>query len=212
MDPSQQYPIQAELDAVVGHGRLPDFTDRDSLPRVESVVREAFRRYPVLPLCAYPNGMCACTMLLTFSFAITSRPTSPLPGRRVQGHVHSQGRDGPPQPLVRLLYIHPWPPRVLTSLLLPRAILHDPAHYPDPLQFKSDRFLTPSGRINNAIPNPKNATFGLGRRRCPGRHLGDAVVWLEIACILSCFEIRRAKDEEGREIVPSGETEGGITL
>jgi cytochrome P450 len=34
---------QAEIDRVVGTGRLPDFQDRTSLPYVESVVKEVYR-------------------------------------------------------------------------------------------------------------------------------------------------------------------------
>jgi cytochrome P450 len=34
---------QAEIDGVVGSDRLPDFQDRNSLPYVESVVKEVYR-------------------------------------------------------------------------------------------------------------------------------------------------------------------------
>ena len=34
---------QEEIDRVVGNGRLPDFTDRDSLPYVECIVQETMR-------------------------------------------------------------------------------------------------------------------------------------------------------------------------
>jgi cytochrome P450 len=39
---------QAEIDRVVGSDRLPDFQDRNSLPYVESVVKEVYR-YGFLP-------------------------------------------------------------------------------------------------------------------------------------------------------------------
>jgi cytochrome P450 len=32
-----------ELDRVIGRGRLPDFTDRDSLPYVTAIVKETLR-------------------------------------------------------------------------------------------------------------------------------------------------------------------------
>ncbi|RDX45826.1 cytochrome P450 [Lentinus brumalis] len=41
---------QAELDAVVGSTRLPDFGDTDSLVYVNAIIREASRWLPVLPL------------------------------------------------------------------------------------------------------------------------------------------------------------------
>ncbi|EIW80307.1 cytochrome P450 [Coniophora puteana RWD-64-598 SS2] len=41
---------QEELDTVVGMDRLPDFSDRDSLPYIEAVFREVRRWHPVTPL------------------------------------------------------------------------------------------------------------------------------------------------------------------
>ena len=41
---------QAEIDAVVGTDRLPDFDDRSSLPYVDAIIREVLRWRPVLPL------------------------------------------------------------------------------------------------------------------------------------------------------------------
>ena len=40
----------AELDAVVGPKRLPDFGDKDSLVYVNAIIREALRWIPVGPL------------------------------------------------------------------------------------------------------------------------------------------------------------------
>jgi cytochrome P450 len=41
---------QAEIDAVLGMDRLPDFEDRPSLPYVEAILRETMRWQPVVPL------------------------------------------------------------------------------------------------------------------------------------------------------------------
>ncbi|KAF9228926.1 cytochrome P450 [Gyrodon lividus] len=41
---------QAEIDAVLGMDRLPDFDDRSSLPYVNAVIRETLRWQPVIPL------------------------------------------------------------------------------------------------------------------------------------------------------------------
>ena len=44
-------------------------------------------------------------------------------------------------------------------------ILHDPAIYPDPHEFKPERFLTPDGtQINPDVLDPSEACFGFGRR------------------------------------------------
>ncbi|KAK0201062.1 cytochrome P450 [Desarmillaria ectypa] len=41
---------QEEMDFVVGRGRLPDLSDRDSLPYLESVIKEVYRWNPPVPL------------------------------------------------------------------------------------------------------------------------------------------------------------------
>ncbi|KAI0754761.1 cytochrome P450 [Daedaleopsis nitida] len=48
--PDVQRKAQAELDAVVGEGRLPQFADRGSLPYVNAVMKEVLRWHPVSPL------------------------------------------------------------------------------------------------------------------------------------------------------------------
>ena len=45
-----------------------------------------------------------------------------------------------------------------------RHILHDPGHYPNPDQFKPERFLKTDGTINDQIMDPSVACFGFGRR------------------------------------------------
>ncbi|EGO22103.1 hypothetical protein SERLADRAFT_362527 [Serpula lacrymans var. lacrymans S7.9] len=49
-NPDVQRKAQLEIDAVVGRKRLPDFSDRPSLPYVEAVFRETLRWCPVSPL------------------------------------------------------------------------------------------------------------------------------------------------------------------
>lgn len=43
VDPVMQARAQAELDLAVGRKRLPDFTDREKLPYIDSIISEAFR-------------------------------------------------------------------------------------------------------------------------------------------------------------------------
>jgi cytochrome P450 len=50
MYPEVQRKAQAELDAVIGHDRLPNFNDLESLPFINAVVKETLRWQPVLPM------------------------------------------------------------------------------------------------------------------------------------------------------------------
>jgi cytochrome P450 len=48
--PAVQARAQAELDAVLGPTRLPDFADRVQLPYITALVSETLRWIPVAPL------------------------------------------------------------------------------------------------------------------------------------------------------------------
>ncbi|KAI0076940.1 cytochrome P450 [Panus rudis PR-1116 ss-1] len=48
--PEAMRKAQAEIDAVVGRSRLPDFSDRDKLPYVRAIIREIFRWRNIGPL------------------------------------------------------------------------------------------------------------------------------------------------------------------
>ena len=48
--PDVQSKAQAELDTVVGTGRLPEFEDRQSLPYIEAIMMETLRWRPAVPL------------------------------------------------------------------------------------------------------------------------------------------------------------------
>ncbi|KAF8874735.1 cytochrome P450 [Infundibulicybe gibba] len=52
--PDVQRKAQAELDSVLGKNRLPEFSDRDSLPYVNAVAKETMRWQNVAPL-AFPH-------------------------------------------------------------------------------------------------------------------------------------------------------------
>ena len=41
---------QAEIDAMVGTDRLPEYDDRPSLPYVDAIIRETLRWKPVTPM------------------------------------------------------------------------------------------------------------------------------------------------------------------
>jgi len=48
--PDVQTQAQKDIDEKIGHGRLPDFSDRHSLPYITAIVKEVLRWNPVAPL------------------------------------------------------------------------------------------------------------------------------------------------------------------
>lgn len=50
LHPEVQRTAQEEIDRVIGTGRLPTFADRENLPYVEAVVKEALRMHPIAPM------------------------------------------------------------------------------------------------------------------------------------------------------------------
>ncbi|KAL0579349.1 hypothetical protein V5O48_002682 [Marasmius crinis-equi] len=84
------------------------------------------------------------------------------------------------------------------------AILHDPDVYgSDVDKFNPERFLTKDGKLNPEVPDPQVA-FGYGRRVCPARHLALSTLFLNIATVLSAFEITQNGPR------PSGEYTSGL--
>jgi len=84
------------------------------------------------------------------------------------------------------------------SLEIFRAILHDPERFPDPEEFKPERFLDKDGNFQD---DPTIAlAFGAGKRVCPGRHFADSTLFILASSVLSVFNVTKAKDENGHEI------------
>jgi cytochrome P450 len=52
---------------------------------------------------------------------------------------------------------------VTDYLLETRAMLHDETVYPEPFEFKPERFMK-DGQLNPAVRDPDHAVFGFGRR------------------------------------------------
>jgi len=78
------------------------------------------------------------------------------------------------------------------------AILHDPETYPDPDEFKPERFLNEDGSVRD---DPAlSLAFGVGKRICPGRHLVDFTVFIVTCSVLSVFNVTKAKDKNDNEI------------
>jgi hypothetical protein len=84
---------------------------------------------------------------------------------------------------------------------------HDPAVYPDPMEFRPERFIeTPT---HMAEPDPRTWTFGYGRRVCPGRYVADNALFLTIAQSLAVFNVNKLV-ENGKVVEPETKFEPGV--
>ncbi|KAL0573247.1 hypothetical protein V5O48_008716, partial [Marasmius crinis-equi] len=180
--PEVQDKAHEELDRVIPEGRLPDFTDEESLPYVTAVVKETFRWKNVTPL-AVPHYL---------------EVEDEYNGYRI--------------PAKSIVLGNVW------------AILHDERNYPEPFNFKPERYIV-DGKLNfESCRDPTTVAFGFGRRVCPGRYMGYSSVWIgkswlpwsthaeiltlvthraAIASILKVYKIEKAKDENGNVVEPT---------
>ncbi|EGN98292.1 hypothetical protein SERLA73DRAFT_91572 [Serpula lacrymans var. lacrymans S7.3] len=165
--PEIQRKAQEEIDLVVGRDRLPDFSDRPSLPYVEALVRETLRWFPVVPL-----GL----------------PHATTESDIFEGYYIPKGA---------LVIANIW------------AITHNEDKYPNPSEFRPERFFLPDGKLND---DTMGVIFGFGRRNCVGRYVADASIWAGIVSMLAVFSIRKAKDELGRDIEVEPEWSTGLAI
>ncbi|KZT05788.1 cytochrome P450 [Laetiporus sulphureus 93-53] len=80
------------------------------------------------------------------------------------------------------------------------GILHDPAIHPEPERFNPDRFMDDEKNIPQR--DPREFSFGLGRRRCPGVMLAASTLFIVVSRILAVFDILKPVDEVGQEYMP----------
>ncbi|KAI6039884.1 cytochrome P450 [Pisolithus marmoratus] len=92
--------------------------------------------------------------------------------------------------------------------LLITAMTRNETRYPNPSAFDPARHLTASGTLAEGTSSPY---FGLGRRICPGRHVGDKSLWAMIVSTLATLRIGKARNEAGHEVDFTPEFTTGIT-
>ncbi|CDO76601.1 hypothetical protein BN946_scf184868.g15 [Trametes cinnabarina] len=101
------------------------------------------------------------------------------------------------------------------SLVMPNiwGITRDPTIYPDPEEFRPERFIRRAGKDagKGDIPLPSTYVFGFGRRICPGQELANPSLWLAMAQIIAAFDIRKPLDADGNEITPPAVFRSGFT-
>ncbi|KDR82002.1 hypothetical protein GALMADRAFT_60016 [Galerina marginata CBS 339.88] len=101
-------------------------------------------------------------------------------------------------------YFIPKGTRVIANIW---AITHDEEIYPESHVFDPSRHLGSTPQ-----PDPFKFVFGFGRRTCPGAHLAEMSLFLNMASILAVFKISKAVDENGLEIMPEIAWMTGATM
>ncbi|TFK73152.1 cytochrome P450 [Pluteus cervinus] len=169
LHPEVQQTAQKAILEAVGHNRLPEFEDIQSIPYLQALVREVFRWQPVVPMAV---------------------PRTTTADDHYGGYFIPKGST---------IIANAW------AILQDESIFGKDTHI-----FNPERFLTEDGsRLNPSIPSPDMA-FGFGRRVCPGRFLAEHLVVVTIASLLHCFDINKAKDENGKETCPNVDYSTGL--
>jgi len=182
--PEVQAKAQAELDSVVGRGRLPSFADQPDLVYCGAVVREILRWRTVIAgglahatteddwyngalRATFPTLGC-CAFRARRSRSCRRRPSPAQVTSFRKGRSCSQTTG--PSTSTRCV------PRASPFPLLPRAD-HLPLVqelYPDPTSFKPERFISSEGNlIGTKFSDAGHHAYGFGRRICPGKHIAD---------------------------------------
>ena len=69
-------------------------------------------------------------------------------------------------------------------------IMNNPAYFKNPEKFNPERFLDPETK--KFLPNERVIPFGVGKRNCLGKALGEQEFYMFVGGILSMFEIHQA--------------------
>ncbi|KAJ3532238.1 hypothetical protein NMY22_g7821 [Coprinellus aureogranulatus] len=76
------------------------------------------------------------------------------------------------------------------------SILHDEEVYPDPFEFRPERYLDDEGNIATDSKQVivVRTAFGFGRRICPGLYLAENSLFLAISMLLHAFNVSEHED------------------
>ena len=184
----------AELDAVVGPHRLPDFSDKDSLPYVNAVIKESMRWHSALPL-GVPHATVADdefrgyfipagTMLIPNTWYV-----APCCHWSINGLLNIQLGRACTTPRFTLT-------RMTSGLNASYATASSILVFGTRQRLSSDTVEgTSRGEIRLLVyGNEAHALY----RICPGRYFAEATLFINIACVLHVFYITPPLGEDVR--------------
>jgi len=106
-----------------------------------------------------------------------------------------------------------------------RAMTRDETKYPNPDEFRPERFIHEDGSLTS---DTMSLAFGWGRRvwwayiqtvlflfkmvPSVGRHVADASLWIAITSFLATFSVQKALDEHGKEVPVAPKFTAGIAV
>ncbi|KAI5121810.1 hypothetical protein M0805_009802 [Coniferiporia weirii] len=90
------------------------------------------------------------------------------------------------------------------------GIMHDPAVYPDPMNFVPERFFNSGGKLDYAAIDPAKYSFGYGRRICAGYQYAENTLWITIAFVLATMDVTHATDKAGKLIPAVLDASSGV--
>lgn len=90
------------------------------------------------------------------------------------------------------------------------AIHMDEKRHPRPREFDPSRYIDDhktsyESATSADVSKRDHFVFGAGRRLCQGMHVADRTLLLAVSRLLWAFNIDKALDEEGKEVVPDPE-------
>ncbi len=204
MHPDSQKAAQAELDAVIGPDRLPEFSDYDHLPYMRAFVKEVLRWHIVLPM-GLPHATVeddeyngyfipgGTVVNVNVWYVVPPRSSGPV--------LYSDGT----QTTGRCPGI---PKSISTLVLSGQSVSWETSlpETPSTTYSASDEgavlfalsFLAPS--LSDVLVS----------RACPGRHFAAASLFIYCSSVLHAFDVMPPKDENGNPVAMQYRPKGDL--